>query len=80
MDLLEIFESSKAVTEFDTTEKKLLDNDSFIMAWGIARKKSLENIQLIYALLIIKKKYKISNFEFELMLENIDEDNLFGES
>ena len=69
MDLMEIFESSKAVTEFDTNDEKLLENNSFIMAWGIARKKSLENMQLIYALLIMKKKYKISDFEFELFLE-----------
>jgi hypothetical protein len=79
MDLMEIFESSKAVTEFDTNDEKLLENNSFIMAWGIARKKSLENMQLIYALLIMKKKYKISDFEFELFLENIDENNLFAE-
>ena len=79
MDLMEIFESSKAVTEFDTNDEKLLENNSFIMAWGIARKKSLENMQLIYALLIMKKKYKISDFEFELFLENIDEINLFAE-
>jgi hypothetical protein len=79
MNLMEIFESSKAVTEFDTNDEKLLENNSFIMAWGIARKKSLENMQLIYALLIMKKKYKISDFEFELFLENIDENNLFAE-
>ena len=79
MDLMEIFESSKAVTEFDTNDEKLLENNSFIMAWGIARKKSLENMQLIYALLIMKKKYKIRDFEFELFLENIDENNLFAE-
>jgi hypothetical protein len=79
MNLMEIFESSKAVTEFDTNDEKLLENNSFIMAWGITRKKSLENMQLIYALLIMKKKYKISDFEFELFLENIDENNLFAE-
>lgn len=78
MDLIEVFATSKAIAEFDTSEKSLLNNKSFIMAWGIARKKALENMQLVNALLIMKKKYEISEFEFELLLENIDQDNLFG--
>jgi hypothetical protein len=64
--------------DFDTDEKSLLDNKSFMMAWGIARKKALENMQMVNALLLFKKKYKINEFEFELLLENVDADNLFG--
>jgi hypothetical protein len=48
------------------------------MAWGMLRKKSLENMQLVNALLIIQRKYNINDFEFELLLENVDADNLFG--
>lgn len=77
MDLVELFGASKAIVDFDTEDKKLLNNKSFIMAWGIARTKSLENMQLINALLLLKKKYKINDFEFELFLENVDADNLF---
>lgn len=78
MDLIEIFGASKAILDFDTSEKSLIENKSFIMAWGIARKKALENMQLVNALLLLKKKYNINEFEFELLLENIDGDNLFG--
>jgi hypothetical protein len=49
-----------------------------MMAWGIARKKALENMQMVNALLLLKKKYKINEFEFELLLENVDAENLFG--
>ena len=77
MDLDDIFESSQAIIEFDTNEKKLLNNKSFIMAWGIARKKSLENMQLVNALMLIQKKYRISDFEFQLLLDNVDDENLF---
>lgn len=78
MDLIEIFGASKAIVDFDTDEKSLLDNKSFVMAWGIARKKALENMQLVNTLLLFKKKYKINEFEFELLLENVDAENLFG--
>jgi hypothetical protein len=78
MDLIEVFGSSKAIIDFDSNEQSLLDNKSFVMAWGMLRKKSLENMQLVNALLIIQRKYNINDFEFELLLENIDADNLFG--
>ena len=78
MNLNDIFESSKDILDFNTDEKILLDNKSFMMAWGIARKKALENMQMVNALLLFKKKYKINEFEFELLLENVDADNLFG--
>ena len=39
MNLNDIFESSKDILDFNTDEKILLDNKSFMMAWGIARKK-----------------------------------------
>ena len=79
MDLIEAFGSSKAIVEFDTEDKTLLDNKSFVMAWGMLRKKAAENMQLVNALLLFKKKYRISEFEFELLLENVDAENLFGE-
>jgi hypothetical protein len=78
MNLNDIFESSKDILDFNTDEKILLDNKSFMMAWGIARKKALENMQMVNALLLLKKKYKINEFEFELLLENVDAENLFG--
>jgi hypothetical protein len=78
MDLIEVFGSSKAIMDFDSNEQSLLDNKSFVMAWGMLRKKSLENMQLVNALLIIQRKYNINDFEFELLLENVDADNLFG--
>jgi hypothetical protein len=78
MNLNDIFESSKDILDFNTDEKILLDNKSFMMAWGIARKKALENLQMVNALLLLKKKYKINEFEFELLLENVDAENLFG--
>jgi len=78
MDLDEIFASSKAVAEFDTNDESLIKNNAFIMAWGIARKKSLQTMQMINALYLIKLKYNISDFDFELFLENFDETNLFG--
>lgn len=76
MDLTEIFESSKAIAEFDSDDKKLLSNKSFIMAWGVARAKALENMQLVNALLLLKNKYNINEFQFQLLLENLDEENL----
>ena len=79
MDLNEIFASSRAVAEFDSTDEALINNSAFVMAWGIARQKSLQTMQLINALLLIKIKYNISDFDFELFLENFDETNLFGE-
>jgi len=78
MDLIEVFGSSRAIMDFDTNEQTLLDNKSFVMAWGMLRKKSLENMQLVNALLIMQRKYNINEFEFELLLENVDADNLFG--
>lgn len=77
MDLVEIFVASKAIIDFNINEKTLLDNESFLMAWSIAKKKALENIQLVNILLLLKKKYKINEFEFQLLLENLDIDNLF---
>lgn len=79
MNLIEIFETSKVIAEFNTEEKSLIDNKAFIMAWTVAREKALENMQLVNALLLIKNKYNINDFEFELFLENIDETNLFSE-
>lgn len=78
MNLNDIFESSKDIIDFNTDEKILLDNKSFMIAWEIARKKALENMQMVNALLLLKKKYKINEFEFELLLEDVDADNLFG--
>ena len=79
MDLNEIFISSKAIAEFDSTDEALINNAAFVMAWGLARQKSLQTMQMINALLLIKIKYKISDFDFELFLENFDETNLFGD-
>lgn len=77
MDLTEIFATSKAVAEFDTTEESLINNSAFIMAWGIARQKSLQTMQMINALLLMKQKYNISDLDFELFLENFDERHMF---
>jgi hypothetical protein len=79
MDLNEIFISSKAIAEFDSTDEALINNAAFIMAWSLARQKSLQTMQMINALLLIKIKYNIADFDFELFLENFDETNLLGE-
>jgi hypothetical protein len=78
MNLNEIFETSKAVVDFSTNDKNLLENSSFVMAWGIARKKAMQTIELINTLFLIKKKYNISDFEIQLFLENFDETDLYG--
>jgi len=79
MDLNEIFISSKAIAEFDSTDEALINNAAFVMAWSLARQKSLQTMQMINALLLIKIKYNIADFDFELFLENFDETNLLGE-
>jgi len=77
LDLQEIAETSIAIMSFDTEDDSLITNSEFIKAWGIVRAKAEENIQLIKALLILKRKYKISDFDFHLLLENFDEENMF---
>lgn len=76
IDISEAFESSLAVIKYDTNDIDLIKNSAFLKAWGIARAKSLENIKLISALIILKKKYSISDFDFQLLLENFDEENM----
>lgn len=78
MDLNEVFETSKAVVDFSTDDKILLENSSFMMAWGIARKKAMQTIELINVIFLMKKKYNISDFDIQLLLENFDETDLFG--
>jgi hypothetical protein len=64
--------------EFDTYDPETLRNTEFIMAWGLARKKSEEVQFLIKSLILLKQKYNISDFDFALLLEGFDEKNLFG--
>jgi hypothetical protein len=78
MNIEDIYETSLEVLDFDTEEKILLENKNFLMAWGIVRQKATETIHLAKCLVLIKNKYKINDFEFQLLLENIDADNLFG--
>lgn len=75
-DLKEMTDTSMAIMNFDTQEEELMSNPNFIKAWGIARVKAQENLRLILALLIIRKKYKISNFDMHLFLENFDENEI----
>ena len=76
MNLDEMFESSKALINFETEDEELLSNRNFLFAWELLMKKSLENISLIKALLILQKKYNINEFEFNLILEDFDEEEI----
>lgn len=76
MNLDNIFESSKQIINFTTEDPILLNDENFLLAWDLLVKKSEENILLIGALLLLQKKYKISNFDFELILENFDEEEI----
>ena len=76
MNLDEMFESSKALINFETEVEELLSNGNFLFAWELLMKKSLENISLIKALLILQKKYNINEFEFNLILEDFDEEEI----
>jgi hypothetical protein len=76
MNLDEMFESSKALINFETEDEELLSNGNFLFAWELLMKKSLENISLIKALLILQKKYNINEFEFNLILEDFDEEEI----
>lgn len=77
IDLKEASETSMSIIQFDTEDEELINNHAFIKAWGIARAKSQENIKLILALLLLKKKYNVSELDMQLFLENFDEDKLF---
>lgn len=77
IDLKEIAHTSMAIIDFDTDDRDLITNSAFIKSWGIARTKAEENLKLIAAIILLKKKYKVSDFDFELILENFDEDHIF---
>jgi len=79
IDLVEMYSGSNDIIDFDTHDPETLANQEFIIAWGIARKKSEEVILLIKVLLAIKKKYNISDFDFALFLEGFDSETLFGD-
>lgn len=72
-----MFSNSNDIIDFDTHDPETLANPEFIMAWSIARKKSEEVVSLIQILLLIKKKYNISDFDFALILEGFDGEKLF---
>ena len=74
----EIINTSIEILSFDTTEQALVDNIEFVKAFGIARVKAKEVLLLSNALLVLRKKYKVSDFDFQLLLEGFDEENLFG--
>jgi hypothetical protein len=78
MNVEDIYETSAEVLDFDTEEKILLENKNFLMAWGIARQKATETIHLAKCLMLIKNKYKINDFEFELLMGGFDGENLLG--
>ena len=75
-DLKESVQTSMAVLEYDVTDIALTDNPDFVKSWGIARVKCKEVLTLANALLILKKKYDISDFDFELMLQGFDEKDI----
>ena len=79
VDLKDAYDTSMEVLSFDTTEQALIENADFVKAFGIARVKSKEVLLLLNILLLLKKKCKISDFEFQLLLEGLDEENLFGD-
>lgn len=76
INLGEITKTSIELLKFDTNDIELLSNKAFIQSWGIARVKAEENLKLIKALLLLKRKYKISDLDFELILEEFDEEKI----
>lgn len=76
IDLSEVYETSMEIIKYDTSDIDLIKNQAFLKAWGIARAKAIENLKLISALLILKKKYNVKDFDFQLLLENFDEENM----
>jgi hypothetical protein len=80
LNIKEILDSSNDILEYDTKDKILLSNQAFIASWSLLRQKAEETKKLIQCLLLLKKKYKITDLDFELILENFDEDDLFKES
>lgn len=76
INLTEVYETSMQVIKYDTNDIDLIKNHAFLKAWGIARAKSIENLKLMSALLILKKKYNVKDFDFQLLLENFDEENM----
>ena len=76
MNLDNIFESSKDLINFETEDPELLTNENFLLAWGLLVKKCKENIELIRSLLLLQKKYKITDLDFALILEDFDEEEI----
>lgn len=79
VQLEDFCKTSFEILSFNSTEEALVKNADFVKAFGIARVKAKEVLVLANALLILKKKYKISDFDFLLLLEGLDEENLFGD-
>lgn len=76
-DFKESVENSMSILDFQVTDQALLINDQFIMAWEIARKEAIDKLILAKILYTIRRKYNISDFDFQLLLEGFDEDRMF---
>ena len=69
-------ENSMTILDFKITEKGLSGNDSFMMAWGIVKQEALDKLIMAKIIYAMRKKYNVSDFEFELLLEGFDEDRI----
>ena len=78
INLAEIYSSAEDIMNFDTHDPETLDNKEFIIAWGLARQKSSEVKMLIELIMTMKDKYKVTDFDFALLLEGFNEKDLFG--
>lgn len=78
VDLTDIANGSLDILNFDISNQVFQNNKDFMQAWNMLVLKSAQTLVLVRALLLLKKKYNISDFDFELTLEDFDENNLFG--
>lgn len=79
VDLTDIANGSLDILNFDVSDQIFQDNKDFMQAWNMLVLKSAQTLILIRSLLLLKRKFNISDFDFELILEDFDEENLFGD-
>lgn len=75
-DFYESIKNSMEILDFQLTEKALVDNEHFIMAWEIARKEAVDKLEMSKIIFTMKRKYDISDFDFELLIQGFDEDKV----
>lgn len=79
VDLVDIANGSLDILNFDVSNQVFQNNKDFMQAWNMLVLKSAQTLILVRSLLLLKKKFNISDFDFELILEDFDENNLLGD-